>query len=57
MLYDYNGISNAIKLEGVKWINKPSNWVMVDLIGSVSRNYINGAVIQGRRHAGEFNLS
>ena len=58
MLPDYNKETGAIKLEGVKWIDKPLNYVMVDLVGSVSGDYINGVVLDenGRTVSGQFSV-
>ena len=44
---EYHEYSGYIYLNGVKWINKPNDnqWDFNKLVGSVSENYIVGAVI------------
>ena len=44
-LPEYDNKTGFIKLEGVKWIQKPSSYSMVDFTGSISPSgYINGVV-------------
>ena len=47
MLKDYNKKTGALSLEGVKWISKPTsgNYSMVDMVGSISGDYINGILV------------
>ena len=44
-LVEYDNQTGSIELKGVRWIDRPLDYYMVDLVGSVSPSgYINGAV-------------
>ena len=55
---DYNSETHAIKFIGAKWISNPKNYFMVNFIGSVSGDYINGAVVMenGKSTTGYFTI-
>lgn len=56
MLLEYDSVTGALSLEQGKWIQKPSGYQMVDLVGSVTGDYITGVVLDGKSVEGKFNV-
>lgn len=56
MIYEYNNVTGALSLEQGKWIQKPSGYIMLDMVGSVSGDYYTGVVLDGNSVEGKFSL-
>lgn len=53
---EYDKDTKKINLKGNKWIKQPSGYSFVDLIGSVSGEYINGGSIFKGKYLGDFSV-
>ncbi|MFB5086075.1 hypothetical protein PGC35_02455 [Psychrobacillus sp. PGGUH221] len=56
MFFEYDKVTGALSLEQGKWIQKPSGYIMLDLVGSVSGDYYTGVVLDGNSVEGKFSV-
>lgn len=56
MFYEYDSVTGALSLEQGKWIQKPSGFIMLDMVGSVSGDYYTGVVLDGNSVEGKFSV-
>jgi len=49
MYGSYNELTGKYNLIGYEWINRPVNYVFVDLEGKITRNIFSGSVIIGKK--------
>ena len=56
MFYEYDSLTGALSLEQGKWIQKPSGYIMLDMVGSVSGDYYTGVVLDGNSVEGKFSV-
>lgn len=54
--FDHNTNTGFINFSGGKWIQQPMGYTMVDYVGSVSGDYINGVVLTGKQVIGNFSV-
>lgn len=56
MFFEYDSVTGALSLEQGKWIQKPSGYIMLDMVGSVSGDYYTGVVLDGNSVEGKFSV-